>query len=346
MNKYRKIMDIKTHIEDDCDNEGDFVVKLRKVMVLGASGYIGSHVCKQLKKDGDFVIGIDHKRSKTAVRFMDIFLEADYGSERGANIIKMHNDIDCVVHCGGMKSEPMAYIDPQSYYENMIGKTLNVLTTLRCLPTPPPMVYASSISVQNKSPLGETHEMIETVLKRHTESYDTTNIVLRISNVAGADLGGSELGIGNSVINHIVSAVKNKTEFRQYGDMNKDYIHVNDVAMAVSESVKYCFSRNKPEFCIMNIQSGNLTKTSVLLDICKKIGEIKSTLIPPRFGDFECSVPEIKNPIKWEAIHGMDTITQSVWRYNETKRKDSKNTDVNNQDSMDFADNSDDFYMV
>lgn len=339
-------MDIKTHVEDDLDNEGEFVVKLRKVMVLGASGYIGSHVCKQLKKDGNFVIGIDHVRSKTAARFMDIFLEADYGSERGANIIKMHSDIDCVVHCGGISSESMAYVDPHPYYENMMGKTLNVLSTITTLPKSPTFVYISSISVQNETPLGEIHGMIEKVLRRHTESYDTTNIVLRVANVAGADLGGSELGIGKSVINNIVNAIKNKSEFRQYGDMMKDYIHVNDVAIAVSESVKYSFTRNKPEFCIMNIQSGKLTKTSELMDEFRKYGELKSTLIPPRFGDFEYSVPEIKTPIKWEATHGMDTITQSVWRYNETKRKDSANTAVSDQDCMGFADNSDDFYMV
>ena len=53
---------------------------MAKVFVTGATGYIGSHVCKALKQSGYEVVGLDRVPRDHVMKHMDRFIEADYHS--------------------------------------------------------------------------------------------------------------------------------------------------------------------------------------------------------------------------------------------------------------------------
>ena len=48
---------------------------MTRVMVTGATGYIGSHVCKHLKREGYEVVGVDLVEREHTLKHMDDFIK-------------------------------------------------------------------------------------------------------------------------------------------------------------------------------------------------------------------------------------------------------------------------------
>jgi len=88
------------------------------ILVTGATGYIGSHVCKYLKHAGYAVVGVDRVRREHTLKHMDQFIQADYMSIECVQFLAEHAGIASVVHCAiNIGDTPRIVLQVREYVE-------------------------------------------------------------------------------------------------------------------------------------------------------------------------------------------------------------------------------------
>ena len=92
-----------------------------KVLVTGATGYIGSHICKHLMSAGYQVAGVDRVPREHVEKHMHEFIQADYASTEMFDWLEA-NLPDAVVHCAGTSLVGPSLFDPAEYHVNKIGR--------------------------------------------------------------------------------------------------------------------------------------------------------------------------------------------------------------------------------
>ena len=101
------------------------------VLVTGGAGYVGSHCCKFLAKNGYTPVVIDRNLKDKPVAYGPSF-EIDIPSNIQAldQIIKRYN-IESCIHFAGSASVAESVADPSGYYKNNVIATIALLDKLR-----------------------------------------------------------------------------------------------------------------------------------------------------------------------------------------------------------------------
>ena len=101
-----------------------------KVLVIGGAGYIGSHVVKELMKQGHKVTVFDNLSSGL---LQNLFSENDFIS---GNILSKEDldnafsrGFDAFIHLAAFKAAGESMIKPEKYSVNNITGTLNILNS-------------------------------------------------------------------------------------------------------------------------------------------------------------------------------------------------------------------------
>lgn len=130
------------------------------VLVTGAAGFIGFHVCRALLDRGERVVGVDEVNDYYEVALKEARL-ARLGGNRDftfhkvdiadrvamAAVIAEHPDIDRVVHLAAQAGVRYSLTNPYAYtHANLEGQVV-LLEAVRKLPAMRHFVYASSSSV-------------------------------------------------------------------------------------------------------------------------------------------------------------------------------------------------------
>ena len=249
---------------------------MKKVLVTGAAGYIGSHTVVNLLKDGYVVIGLDnfYNSSKETIGNIEkiagrefSFYETDildYDSLKG---IFRQNEIDAVIHFAARKSVPESVSQPLTYYENNVIGTMNLLKCMKehqvCK-----LIYSSSATVYGYSsavpytedtslsatnPYGRTKLICEQILNDFAHANpDMKVIILRYFNPIGADSSGllldSPLGTPSNIMPILCNvALGKQAVFEICGDdydtpdgsCVRDYVHVSDIADGHIKAMEY-----------------------------------------------------------------------------------------------------------
>ena len=111
-----------------------------KILVTGATGYIGSHTCVELLNTGYDVVGIDNFiNSKPDVldRIKRIcgkgiqFYEGDVTSSEVLQSVFTNNKIDAAIHFAGLKAVGESVAKPLEYYRNNLLSTINLCQVMR-----------------------------------------------------------------------------------------------------------------------------------------------------------------------------------------------------------------------
>jgi UDP-glucose 4-epimerase len=108
----------------------------RTVIVTGGCGYIGSHVSRAFKMNGDNVYIIDLVKRDHTLKDIDGYFIADFASDEGlATIVDLAPDV--IVHCAGTSLVGPSMTDPAEYYNNNVVKTITMLNSIKRLHKPP-----------------------------------------------------------------------------------------------------------------------------------------------------------------------------------------------------------------
>lgn len=141
----------------------------KKVLVTGADGFIGSHLCERLIDEGYEVKAFVYYNSFNSWGWLDSLnkykkkeLDVFSGDIRDPNgVRKAMEGIDKVFHLAALIAIPFSYHSPDSYVDTNIKGTLNILqgakelNTKRVLITSTSEVYGSAkyVPIDEKHPL-------------------------------------------------------------------------------------------------------------------------------------------------------------------------------------------------
>ena len=102
----------------------------RSVLVTGGSGYVGSHCCKLLAKNGYVPIVIDRDLKNKPVTFGPSFdIDLPTGIQALDDIIKRYN-VDSCIHFAGSASVAESVENPSLSYRNNVLGTIALLDKL------------------------------------------------------------------------------------------------------------------------------------------------------------------------------------------------------------------------
>ena len=177
-----------------------------KILVTGASGLLGTEICRQLKQDvANEVWAVDNHSRSTTVPVCDRFLELDLTN--GANFEQLPRDFDYIYHYAAINGTKNFYERPnQVMWTNMCTDFNMFEFAMLCRETLKKFVYASSSEVVSDDP--------ETPVKENTD--------ITIKNIHNARWSYrlpkicSENFLANSAIPYVMCRY-----FNVYGDNSK-----------------------------------------------------------------------------------------------------------------------------
>ena len=201
----------------------------RSVLVIGGGGYIGTHLCKQLEKNGYVPVVVDRKLKNKPVAFGPSFdIDLPTNIQALDAVIKRYN-IDSCIHLAGSSSVGESIKNPGLFYKNNVATTLAILDKLIANDVNT-FVFSSTASVyadndlnkcmetslaQPRNAYGSSKLAVENILKDYSRAYDIRCVALRYFNVAGYDTEAEPQQIryqSNKLIDIIIdTAHKNQT---------------------------------------------------------------------------------------------------------------------------------------
>ena len=236
----------------------------RRIVVTGGCGYIGSHVARAFKQNGDQVLTIDRVLRLHTLKDIDGYHIGDFADDASLAAIYDYNP-DVIVHCAGTSLVGPSMDNPGEYYDNNISKTIKMLNFVKGFSKKPLIMFSSSASVYGEpdslpikehakkqpiSPYGNTKAMTETILQDYWGAYALPSMCFRYFNAAGAMPDTADLGQEPNAT-HIVARVLeaaiagraftiNGEDFdTEDGTCIRDYVHVWDIAQAHVLGVEY-----------------------------------------------------------------------------------------------------------
>lgn len=318
------------------------------ILVCGGAGYIGSHINKQLNKEGYETIVFDNLiyGHKEAVKWGKLVV-GDLKNVDEIEAVFKNNQIDAVFHFAAYAYVGESVEHPEKYYYNNVANTLNLLHVMmkygcnRIIFSSTCATYGESEKVpitedmpQNPiNPYGATKLMVERIFQDYHKAYGIQYVVLRYFNAAGADPDG-EIGESHNPETHIIPLVLDAASGKRPdikvfgtdydtpdGSCIRDYIHVYDLATAHLLALHHLEAGKESQF----FNLGNEKGTSVLevVDSVKRVTRrnLKVTLTDRRPGDpakLVGSSQKAQEVLGWKPIYGdIDAIVGHAWKWHE-----------------------------
>jgi len=282
---------------------------MKKILVTGGLGFIGSHTVVELQNAGFDVVIIDNL-SNTSLDVLDNITEIT-GKKPDYHNIDLRNKkdvqqffdstkIDGLIHFAAYKAVGESVEKPLDYYENNICSLIYLLQEMRDRKLDH-FIFSSSCTVYGQadelpitenapikpaeSPYGNTKQIGEEIIKESCNAYGFNAIALRYFNpIGGHDsikIGELPLGVPQNLIPFVTqTAAGIRKELSVFGDdyptpdgtAIRDYIHVVDLAKAHIAALKRLIDKkNKTNFEFFNVGTG--TGSSVL-DVIKAFEKV------------------------------------------------------------------------
>lgn len=265
---------------------------MNTVLVTGGAGYIGSHTCKALARNGFVPIVYDNlsEGHREFVKWGELIEGDTRDTDRLGKVLSEHKP-QAVIHFAASAYVGDSINQPQRYYENNVLGSLSLLQAMN-LAGVRNLVFSSTCAVYGEAlslpikvghptnpinPYGRTKLMVEQMLADCAAADGLNSVSLRYFNAAGAD---SDLEIGERhnpephlVPNAIRAALDQSTVLEIYGDdydtqdgtCVRDYVHVDDLADGHLQALSYL--QQNPGCHTFNLGAGTGTSINQVIEI-------------------------------------------------------------------------------
>jgi nucleoside-diphosphate-sugar epimerase len=139
-----------------------------KILVTGASGLLGTEICRQLKQENGLEVwAVDNHSRSSSIPPCDKFLELDLTN--GANFEQLPKDFDYIYHYAAINGTKNFYERPnQVMWTNMCTDFNMFEFAMLCRTTLKKFVYASSSEVVSDDPETPVKENTDITIKTYT----------------------------------------------------------------------------------------------------------------------------------------------------------------------------------
>ena len=268
---------------------------MKKILVTGGLGYIGSHTVVELQKTGYQVVIIDNLSNSSLdvlegitdiTKTPPTFERLDLREKAAvSDFFKRNNDIDGIIHFAASKAVGESVDRPLLYYENNLNTLIYLLQECNTHHIDN-FIFSSSCTVYGEpdslpitedapvkpatSPYGNTKQIAEEILKDTCSVSSLKTIALRYFNPIGAHetalIGELPAGVPQNLVPFITqTAAGVREQLSVFGDdyptedgsCIRDYIHVVDLAKAHVIALERLLSeKNKSNYEVFNLGTG------------------------------------------------------------------------------------------
>lgn len=325
---------------------------MAKILVTGGAGYIGSHITKNLLKQGYEVLVFDNL-SKGYLEPIEIlqkkfenleFIKGDLSDKELLKKIFSENEISCVIHLAAHIDVNESMANPELYHQENYLNSINLIDAMTEAGVNK-LIFSSTAAVYGNpeySPIDENHPTNPTSsygkTKLDFEKYlkgveNLDYIIFRFFNVGGSDpeglIGKSHLKSQDLIESILKVALGKKEKFQIFGQdfttpdgtAIRDFVHVEDIAQAHLKAIEK-LSQQKGE--IFNLASEKGFSVKEILDkAIMVIGkDIPNETIEKREGDISVSVAsaeKAKTLLNWEPQYSnLEKIIQTDCNWRKT----------------------------
>lgn len=319
---------------------------MKKILVTGGAGYIGSHVCKALKCAGFEPITFDNfsHGHEWAVRWGPFFYGDLQNSEHLDQAFTTFQP-EAVIHLAGSIHLRESIENPHKhYYNNVIGslsllkamvkhqvKTL-VFSSSAAIYAPPQYLPIDEEHVKDPiNPYGKTKWMTEQIFEDFHHAHGLNAVSLRYFNAAGAD-PDNEIGEAHNPETHLIprllfTARGDLEYFTLYtnkldtpdGTAVRDYIHVTDLATAHVRALDWVEKQQKP--AAFNLGTGRGYSVSEVIKEVEKVtgSQIEVRIENKQIAELPILVADPRKAnemLKWYPKHSdLLEIIQTAWQW-------------------------------
>ena len=329
---------------------------MKKIIVTGGAGYIGSHTVVELFNSGFTPIIIDNLCNSSELNLKGInqiisskikHYNLDCCNQDDVeSVFKEEGKINGVIHFAAFKSVEESVKNPEKYYKNNIGSLEVILESMK-KNNVKRIIFSSSCTVYGspdilpvtentpfkkaESPYGETKQICEQMLKEDT----CQSVSLRYFNPVGSHstslIGDCSADKPSNLVPIITEvAIGKREKIIVFGDdydtpdgtCIRDYIHVVDLAKSHVKAIDFLITN--PGKHAFNVGTG--IGVSVL-DAIKAFEQtnklsINYSIGPRRDGDIEqiyANNSLVKEKLGWEAKETLKEAMTSAWEWEKLK---------------------------
>lgn len=317
---------------------------MKKVLVTGGAGYIGSACSEYLLDHGYDVTIFDGLLTghRQAVDPRAKFILGNLSDREKIKSVCREGKFDAVMHFAAFSLVGESMKDPSKYFRNNIANGINLadaaveggVKMFVFSSTAATFGQPESIPIRENdrqipiNPYGESKLCFEKILKWYREIYGMNYAALRYFNAAGATPNfGEDHRPETHLIPLILQTARGKREkLMLYGDdydtpdgtCIRDYIHILDLAQAHEKAL---FAPKSGHY---NLGTGSGLSVKQILDTARKVTghPIPAEVVPRRPGDpprlIACS-DRARKELGWEPkFEDAGAIIESVWKWLET----------------------------
>ena len=286
---------------------------MKKILLTGGAGYIGSHIAVALVEGGFEPVIVDNfsNSDPSVIKAIESvtgrpisFYNTDCRSlDSLRKIVNTEGEISGVIHLAAFKAVGESVEKPLDYYENNVGSLASVLRLMQ-EKSIKNLVFSSSCTVYGSpekqpvtektpwaeaySPYGYTKQICERMIQDVQASHPESNQVsLRYFNPIGAHPSGKigELAIGKPnnlvpYITQVAAGIRDKLVVfgNDYNTLDgtcvRDYIHVVDLAEAHVKALGYMMSSSTSQLSVFNIGTGHGVSVKEVIDTFQEVNGV------------------------------------------------------------------------
>lgn len=326
---------------------------MKKILLTGGLGYIGSHVAVELAESGYEIVIVDDL-SNSELFVLDrikelagkdiLFEQGDIRDVDFLDKVFSKYEIIDIIHFAAKKAVGESMEKPLLYYDVNVNGLINLLKSIEKHPINK-FIFSSSCTVygtpeklpvteqtpfgNTPSPYGKTKQMCEQILEPVSRASNFQLVSLRYFNPVGAHesakIGELPKGVPNNLVPFITqTAAGIRDELKVFGDdydtldgsAIRDYIHVVDLAKAHVRALNI-----QSEECLaLNVGTG---KGHSVLEVVNTFIEVTGVDLPYKIvGRREGDVPVIHGDtsyanhiLDWKAQLGLKDMLRDAWEW-------------------------------
>ncbi|MGY8988064.1 MAG: UDP-glucose 4-epimerase GalE [Flavobacteriales bacterium] len=329
---------------------------MKKIIVTGGAGYIGSHTVVELYNSGFTPIIIDNLCNSSIKNIEGIskilggkikWYNVDCTNQKSIDLVfEKEKNIQGVIHFAAYKSVEDSVREPQKYHENNIGSLAVILESMR-KNNVKNIIFSSSCTVYGspdilpvtedapfkkaESPYGETKQLCEKLLEK-----DSCNSVsLRYFNPIGSHssslIGDCSADKPANLVPILTEvAIGKREQITVFGyDYNtpdgsciRDYIHVVDLANSHVKALNYLIENSGKH--AFNVGAGIGISVLEAIQSFEQANNLKINykVGERRDGDIEqifSDGTQVKEKLNWEAKQTLKQAMIDAWNWEKNK---------------------------